>query len=76
MKELSEAQQLAAIKHMKESKPKLVKGMTKLYDYHKCGACGATLQIVDHYCFKCGTRILWSNPKYLTGVDDEVNITK
>ena len=71
MRELSEAQKIAAINHMIGTKPKFHKGKYgNKYDYHTCGQCGASLSVVCEYCYKCGTRILWDSPKCLTGVDD------
>jgi predicted RNA-binding Zn-ribbon protein involved in translation (DUF1610 family) len=68
MKELTEQQKDAAIKHMQGAKPKFHKGRygTK-YDYHTCGACGCDITVVYDYCPNCGTRILWDSPRCLTG---------
>jgi uncharacterized OB-fold protein len=69
---MTEAQERAAIDHMQGKEPKFHKGKYgKNYDYHTCGNCGRTIIITDNYCPKCGTRILWDNPRCLTGVNND-----
>ena len=69
MKELSSAQKKAAINHMAGAKPKFHKGKYgKQYDSHTCGSCGFTLSVTNNYCPDCGTRVLWENPRCLTGI--------
>ena len=64
---LTEQEQQAAFNHYIGAKPKFHKGKygTK-YDYYTCGNCGATLEIIADYCFKCGYRTLWDSPRCLT----------
>lgn len=72
---MTEAQMEAAIKHMEGCDPKYHKGKYgKQFDYHTCGYCGFTVTVVYDYCPKCGTRILWTNPKCLTGIDEERSV--
>ena len=69
---MTEAQIDAAMRHMEGMKPKYRKGIYgKQFDRHTCGACGFALTVIYDYCPKCGTRILWDNPKCLTGTDGE-----
>ena len=65
---LSEAQQRAALEHMEGRRPKYHKGIYgKKHDYHTCGACGAVVTVGNNYCGNCGTRVLWDDPRCLTG---------
>ena len=68
IRELSEPQERYALAAYKGAKPKFHKGKYgKKHDYYTCGKCGWTLKdIVDDFCWKCGTRILWDNPRCLT----------
>ena len=70
---LSEAQRILALKAYEGSKPKFQRGKYgKRYDSYTCGHCGCTLKdIVDNFCFKCGFRILWDNPRCLTDKDGD-----
>lgn len=55
-------------------KPKFHKGhYGKKYDYWTCGHCGATTLdgVGDTYCRNCGYRILWDNPRCLTGIGED-----
>ena len=65
---LSEPQKKLALEQMAGEKPKFHKGKYgKKFDYHTCGHCGATVDVIYDYCFKCGFRILWDNPRCMTG---------
>lgn len=67
---MTEPQRILALSQYEGTKPKLVKGIySKKHSYYKCGNCGATLKhdIVENYCFNCGYRVLWDNPRCLTG---------
>ena len=71
VKGLSEAQVDSAIIHMIGRKPKFHKGKYgQKFDYHTCGSCGATIEVIADYCFKCGTRVLWDSPRCLSGLED------
>jgi len=51
-------------------KPKYHNGhYGKKYDYWTCGQCGFTVKrgVIENYCCNCGYRILWDNPRCLTG---------
>lgn len=64
---LSEPQKDHALKMMAGAKPRFRKGhFGKKYDRHTCGNCGAGLDVYMDYCYKCGFRILWDNPRCLT----------
>ena len=68
LKELSEPQKAHALRAMQGAKPKFHKGKYgKQYDSHTCGNCGAGLEVIADYCYKCGYRVLWDNPRCLTG---------
>ena len=69
---LSEQQKDYAIRAMTGKKPKFHKGhYGKRYDYYTCGNCGAiTKDIIDNYCWDCGFRILWDNPRCLTDKEE------
>ena len=49
-------------------KPKFRKGLYgRKYDAWKCGNCGTEgIDVQDNYCWNCGYRILWDNPRCLT----------
>lgn len=48
------------------SKPKFNKGK-HISDFYKCGNCGCRLHdIIDNWCWNCGYKILWDNPRCLT----------
>ena len=65
---LSEARHKKALKAEAGHKPKFHKGRCgKKYDYYTCGQCGAGIEIIDDYCYKCGYRVLWDNLRCLTG---------
>jgi len=71
---MTEQQRKAALAHYDGAKPKFVKGVYGVkYDYWKCGNCGTTLKhdVLENYCFNCGFRVLWDNPRCLTGYHDE-----
>ena len=54
-------------------RPKFRKGMCgKKYDTWNCGNCGAQTRdgVGDNYCRNCGYKILWDNPRCLTGVNE------
>lgn len=71
---LSEKQQELALRQMEGFKPKYVAGKYgKKFSYHKCGNCGVTIEVIADYCFKCGYRILWENPRCLTGSTEVVD---
>lgn len=60
-------------------KPKFHKGIYgKKYDTWTCGNCGATTKdgVGDNYCRNCGYRILWDNPRCLTGYKDSESETE
>lgn len=64
---LSEAQHDKALRAMAGRKPKFHPGhYGKKFDYHTCGQCGATISVIYDYCYRCGYRILWENPRCLT----------
>lgn len=65
---LSEPQQDHALRMMVGAKPTFHKGhYGKKYDHHTCGNCGAGLDVYMDYCYKCGFRIMWDDPRCLTG---------
>lgn len=67
--QLSSANIISTLKARIGSKPKFHKGRHgKKYDYYTCGNCGAEVKhgVVENYCFNCGYRILWDNPRCLT----------
>ena len=69
---MTEAQIESAMRHMEGCKPKYHKGVYgKKFDHHTCGACGFGINVIYDYCPKCGTRILWDNPKCLTGQNED-----
>lgn len=69
---LSEKQKELAIKQMEGAKPRFRKGKYgKKYDCHTCGNCGATVEVIYDYCFKCGFRLLWDSPRCLTDYKEE-----
>ncbi len=72
---LSEAQKELALKAYEGAKPRFKPGRYgKRYDSYTCRHCGSTLKdIVDNFCFNCGFRILWDNPRCLTGKDGDKN---
>ena len=47
----------------------------KQYDYWTCGNCGSTIKrdVVENYCCNCGYKILWDNPRCLTGIKEAEN---
>ena len=54
-------------------KPKFHKGQYgRKYDSWTCGNCGRVLSkdVLNKYCEGCGYRVLWSNPRCLTGKDE------
>lgn len=54
-------------------KPKYHKGVYgKKFDSWSCGHCGTTLthDVLNNFCHECGYRILWDNPRCLTGMKD------
>ena len=56
-------------------KPRFHKGhFGKKYDTWTCGHCGAPTKdgVGDTFCRNCGYRILWDNPRCLTGWNDPV----
>ncbi len=73
IRELSEAQERYALDAYKGAKPKFHKGKYgKKHDYYTCGKCGVTVKdIVDDFCWSCGTRILWDNPRCLTDYKEQ-----
>ncbi len=77
-KPLSEPQKLYAYRMYQGEKPKFHKGKYgKKYDNYTCGNCGAGLKdIVDDFCWSCGFRILWDNPRCLTDKEGEYNESK
>lgn len=63
------------LEHMKSqhkgSKPKFHKGKYgQKYDYYTCGNCGKTLVhgVSANWCYNCGYKIIWDNPRCLTGI--------
>jgi hypothetical protein len=71
-KMLSEKQQELALRQMEGVKPKKIRGKCgRQYDYHKCGNCGVTVEVMADYCFSCGFRLLWDSPRCLTGDKNE-----
>ena len=74
---LSEARYEKAIRAEIGLAPKFHKGKYGgKFDYHTCGQCGATIQVISDYCHKCGYRVLWENPRCLTGIDEVENDEK
>ena len=75
---LSEAQYEKAIRAEIGYIPKYHKGKYGAkYDYHSCGQCGASIEVINNYCPNCGYRVLWTNPRCLTSYhtkeeDDEL----
>ena len=65
---LSKARAEKSFKAECGKKPKFHKGK-HIKDWWTCGNCGATTRdsVVDNYCSNCGYRILWENPRCLTG---------
>ena len=73
-KPLSEPQEMLAYRMYQGEKPKFHKGhFGKKYDYYTCGHCGATTKdsVLDNFCWNCGFRILWDNPRCLTDYPGE-----
>jgi len=67
-KELSEARREKALRAEHGEIPKFHKGKHgKRYDYYTCGNCGCTIDVNYDYCFNCGYRIIWDNPRCMTG---------
>lgn len=62
---LTEAQRVYAIRQMEGTKLKRHKGKY-IDDYFTCGNCGTTADVIYDYCFRCGFRLLWDNPRCLT----------
>ena len=68
IKSLSEAQYEKAIRAEIGYIPKYHKGKYGAkYDYHSCGKCGASIEVINNYWPNCGYRVLWTNPRCLTG---------
>jgi len=66
--ELSEARKEKAIRAEIGCVPKFHKGIYgSKFDSHTCGNCGASLYVTNNYCHNCGYRVLWDNPRCLTG---------
>lgn len=67
---LSEARVERAIRAEQGMKPKFHKGKYGIkYDHWTCGQCGQMLKhdVGENYCWNCGYRVLWDNPRCLTG---------
>ena len=67
---LSPANIISTLRARIGSKPIFHKGRYgKQYDYWTCGNCGSTVKhdVVENYCCNCGYKILWDNPRCLTG---------
>ena len=67
---LSEAQTRAALEHMEGRRPKYHRGIYG-WDFRTCGACGAVVTVGNNYCGNCGTRVLWDDPRCLTGYKED-----
>jgi len=74
---ISEPQKQYAVDAYVGAKPKFHKGVYgRKHDYYSCGHCGSTLKdIVDNFCWNCGYRILWKNPRCLTDKEESEQIT-
>lgn len=71
-KGLSAARVEKALRAESGIQPKFHKGKYgKQYDYHTCGQCGYIVTVTNNYCGGCGYRILWNNPRCLTGYEEE-----
>lgn len=69
---LSEAEHHYALQAQVGRKPKLRRGKYgKQYDSHTCGQCGYIVSVTDNFCPKCGFRILWDDPKCITGMKED-----
>lgn len=53
-------------------KPKYYKASNRYYSYYwRCGNCGGRkVDVGDNFCPNCGYKILWDNPRCLTGYDN------
>ena len=54
-------------------KPKFHKGIySSKNNYWTCGNCGCVLRdgVTDNFCWNCGYKIEWENPRCLTGYHD------
>lgn len=69
---LSEAQKELAIRQMEGCRPRFRKGVYgKQYDSHTCSHCGAVVAVHYNYCENCGFRLLWDNPRCLSGKEGD-----
>ena len=51
-------------------RPRFHKGIRScVHSYWTCGNCGTSLKyaVCENFCHNCGYRILWDNPRCLTG---------
>lgn len=76
---MTEQQRIASLAHYEGAKPKFVKGIYgKKHEHWNCGNCGSMLkhEVLENYCCNCGYRVLWDNPRCLTGYHDEEKAKK
>ncbi len=75
MRLLTPQQQKHLIYQYIGAKPKYHKGKSNpIFGYHTCGNCGATIEVIHDYCFKCGYRVIWDSIKCLTGQEENKQI--
>lgn len=68
--ELTPEQEEYALKKQAGVQP-ITRDPATWHSFYECGKCGNRIKDINYnYCTACGYRILWSNPRCLTGYPD------